>query len=68
MTQKTRSTLLIAIGASIISFSAVFVKLAAVPADVAGFYRVLSGSVILLVLVLVRREKLYHGPRSLAYT
>jgi drug/metabolite transporter (DMT)-like permease len=42
-----------------ISFSAVFVKLAHVGPTVAGFYRMLFGGLILTAIVLARREKLW---------
>jgi len=51
-------------GAIMISFSAVFVKLAHVGPTVAGFYRMLFGGLILAVIVLARREKLWHTPRT----
>lgn len=49
------------IGATIISFSPVFVKIAHVPPTAAGFYRTLFGGVFLLLLVLARRESLWRG-------
>lgn len=54
------------IGAVMISFSAVFVKLIAVPPTATAFYRMLAGGAILLVVALVRRERLWSGWRSLA--
>ncbi|MBN2124677.1 MAG: DMT family transporter [Deltaproteobacteria bacterium] len=47
-------------GAAMISFSAVFVKLAHVGPTMAGFYRVLFGGIILAVMVRARGEKLIH--------
>ncbi|HEY1992507.1 MAG TPA: EamA family transporter, partial [Gammaproteobacteria bacterium] len=44
------------VGAVMISFSAVFVKLVHVPPTVSGFYRVFFGGVILLAVVLWRHE------------
>lgn len=44
------------VGAVLISFSAVFVKLVHVPPTVSGFYRVFIGGLILLGVVLWRRE------------
>ena len=44
------------IGAVMISFSAVFVKLVHVPPTVSGFYRVFIGGVILLAVVLWKHE------------
>jgi drug/metabolite transporter (DMT)-like permease len=48
-------------GATMISFSAVFVKLAHVEPTMAGFYRMLFGGLILLAIVWFRGERLYHG-------
>jgi len=51
------------IGAVLISFSGVYVKIAHVTPVVAGFYRMLFGGVALLMLVLLRREmRLKGGP------
>ncbi|HEV2109793.1 MAG TPA: DMT family transporter [Gammaproteobacteria bacterium] len=52
------------IGAVMISFSAVFVKLVHVPPTVSGFYRVFFGGLILLLVMLVRRESLALKPRA----
>jgi drug/metabolite transporter (DMT)-like permease len=52
-------------GASMISFSPVFVKLAHVGPTMAGFYRMLFGGVILLLLSLGSGTKLWHGTRHL---
>ncbi|HET6655639.1 MAG TPA: DMT family transporter, partial [Gammaproteobacteria bacterium] len=54
------------IGAVMISFSAVFVKLTTVGPDTAAFYRVLLGGSILAVIVLARRERLWPGRRAAA--
>ncbi len=53
------------IGAIMISFSAVFVKLVHVPPTTSGFYRVFFGGLILLVFMLLRRERLSLKPRAL---
>ncbi len=45
----------------LISFSAVFVKLAHVSATMAGFYRTFFGGLILLIILAVRRESLWKG-------
>jgi drug/metabolite transporter (DMT)-like permease len=45
-------------GASMISFSAVFVKLAHVGPTAAGFYRMLFGSAILVVILIISRRKI----------
>ncbi|HET7587737.1 MAG TPA: DMT family transporter [Gammaproteobacteria bacterium] len=52
------------IGAVMISFSAVFVKLTTVGPDTAAFYRVLLGGGTLMVIALVRRERLWPGRRA----
>lgn len=48
-------------GASILGFSPVFVKVAAVGPAIAGFYRVLIGGSILLLLSALKREVLWKG-------
>ena len=53
----------LAIGAALISFSAVFVRGADVGPIMAGFYRNLFGGIFLLILVLYRREALWRGGR-----
>ncbi|UCG53773.1 MAG: DMT family transporter [Candidatus Latescibacterota bacterium] len=54
------------VGATMISFSPVFVKLADVGPTMAGFYRNLFGGMFLLVIVLTRGEKLWAGFRPFA--
>ena len=49
------------VGAILISFSGVYVKIAHVSPVVAGFYRMLFGGIVLLVLVLLRRELRFKG-------
>lgn len=49
------------LGAIMISFSAVWVKLAHVAPMVSAFYRVFFGGIFLLAILLVRREKLWRG-------
>ncbi len=49
------------VGATMISFSAVFVKWAHVGPTTAGFYRMLFGGLILTALVFIRKEKLFFG-------
>jgi drug/metabolite transporter (DMT)-like permease len=51
-------------GATMISFSPVFVAVADVGPTMAGFYRNLFGGVFLLILVLVRGDRLWAGMRS----
>ncbi len=48
-------------GAVLISFSAVFVRLAAVGPAVAGFYRMAFGGVLLLLIVVAGRRRIWHG-------
>ena len=55
---KTKNILLVALGAAIISFSAVFVRLSAVHPDAAAFYRVFFGALAILPVLIIRREKL----------
>lgn len=59
--------LLVLVGAIVISFSPVFVKLADVGPTVAGVYRSLFGGVALLVFVAARRETLWRGWRPLGF-
>ncbi len=58
-------TLLVALGAVIISFSPVFVRVASVGPSMAGFYRTLFGGIILATIALARREQLWRGIQSL---
>ncbi len=55
-------------GAFMISFSAVFVKLAHVGPSVAAFYRLVFGGVVLLGLALIRRENLGPSRGALAWS
>ena len=48
-------------GACALAFSPIFVKLASVGPAIAGFYRMLIGGSILLVLVLIKKESLWNG-------
>ena len=58
------------VGATMISFSPVFVELANVGPTAAGFYRNLFGGVFLLIIVVVRGDSLWKGlrPFGLALT
>ncbi|MEZ4650899.1 MAG: DMT family transporter [Candidatus Eisenbacteria bacterium] len=58
---RTSPTLLVVIGAIIISFSPVFVRVADVGPMTAGFYRTFFGALALLAYVAVRRERLWRG-------
>ena len=53
-------------GAVMISFSAVFVRVADVGPFMAGFYRMLFGGVILALIAFFRREAFWRGARPLA--
>ena len=53
--------LYLAVGASIISFSGVYVKMVNVGPTASGFYRTFIGAVILLVLLIIKRERLWYG-------
>lgn len=64
--QRTVGYLQLGAGAALISFSAVFVKLAHVGPTTAGFYRVLFGGIMLLIVLAIRRERLFQGLRHTA--
>ena len=49
------------LGAVMISFSAVWVKLAHVTPTVSAFYRVFFGGLFLMAILIARREKLWRG-------
>lgn len=51
-------------GAVLISFSSVYVKIALVPPTVSGFYRVFFGGIFLLIVVLLKKEKIWKDSRS----
>ncbi|MCA9757521.1 MAG: DMT family transporter [Candidatus Eisenbacteria bacterium] len=55
-------TLLVVVGAVVISFSPVFVRIADVGPMTAGFYRTAFGAAALLVYTRARREQLWKGP------
>ena len=64
--QATRFTMLsLVIGAVLISFSGVWVKVAHVTPNVSAFYRVLIGGSVLLAAALYRRELRWPGTRHL---
>ena len=52
-------------GACALAFSPIFVKLASVGPAIAGFYRMLIGGSILLILVLIKKESLWKGWKPL---
>jgi drug/metabolite transporter (DMT)-like permease len=57
----------VAAGALLLSFAPVFVRLARVPPTVAGFYRMLVGGLLLLLLGMARRERLWVGGRAFGF-
>ncbi|UCH85131.1 MAG: EamA family transporter [Candidatus Latescibacterota bacterium] len=63
--QFRSSILQLLAGATMISFSPVFVAVADVGPTMAGFYRNLFGGAFLLILVVVRGDKLWAGVRPL---
>lgn len=57
------NTLQLMAGAVMISFSAVFVKLAHVGPTASGFYRTLFGGLVLCLILLLKRERPFQGMR-----
>jgi len=57
----------VAAGAVLISFASVWVRLADVGPTAAGVYRMLVGGLVLLPAALLRRERLWGGPRAAAF-
>lgn len=55
------------IGATLISFSPVFVRIADVEPAAAGFYRMAIGGAFLLIVVAARRDSLWKGIRPLGF-
>ncbi len=62
---KSHALLHLLIGAIMISFSGVWVKVSHVPPAVSAFYRVLFGGLLLLAVAAVRREGFWQGGRHL---
>ncbi|MGA8020329.1 MAG: DMT family transporter, partial [Desulfobacterales bacterium] len=60
-TTEKSGALMVTAGAVLISFSAVFVKLAHVSPTMAGFYRTFFGGIMLLIILVLRREALWKG-------
>ncbi len=54
------------VGAVMISFSGVWVKVSHVAPAVSAFYRVFFGGLILLTVALIKREAFWQGKRFLA--
>jgi drug/metabolite transporter (DMT)-like permease len=65
LTASRVAALQMLVGTVFISFSAVFVKIANVRPTIAGFYRMFIGGLVLIVVVLVRRESLWVGWKPL---
>ena len=61
LSERQRGVAQLLAGSVLISFSAVFVKLAHVPPTTAGVYRNLFGAVTLVLIVLIKREALWKG-------
>ena len=61
MTRSQIGAFQLTVGATMISFSAVFVKLAHVGPTMAGFYRMLFGGILLVIILLVRRQSIWQG-------
>jgi drug/metabolite transporter (DMT)-like permease len=59
--KKTNAGLRTTIGAMMISFSAVWVKLAHVTPTVSAFYRVFFGGIFLMAILLAHREPIWRG-------
>lgn len=62
-----RGRLTLLAGATMISFAAVFVKIAGVPPAISAFYRMLFGGLGLLSIALLRRERLWNGWRTFGW-
>ncbi|MGD8366492.1 MAG: DMT family transporter [Desulfobacterales bacterium] len=58
---EAAAPVLMILGASLISFSGVFVKLADVSPTISGFYRVLIGGLLLAAIAACRRERIWCG-------
>lgn len=66
MNDRRKSILRVAAGAVLISFSAVFARIADAGPNAISFYRMAIGGAALLALVLFRRERLLHSRRTTA--
>lgn len=67
MTAGRRGVILLLVGAVMISFSAVFVKLAPVGATTAAFWRMFIGGLVLAAFVVLRRDRLRLGGAHLGF-
>ena len=63
MTRSQIGIIQVTVGAALISFSAVFAKLAHVGPTMAGFYRMLFGGILLVIILIARRESIWNGSR-----
>ncbi len=64
---KNNALLHLLIGAVMISFSGVWVKVSHVPPTVSAFYRVFFGGLMLLVVAVMKREAFWQGRRFLGW-
>jgi len=67
-TQKKAAVLSLTVGALLISFSGVWVKLSHVAPMVSAFYRVFFGAMILLLITLFKKELKWRGSAPLIYS
>jgi len=66
-THSRQGVLLLVLGSILISFSGVFVKVAAVSPTVAGVYRTVFGALALLLIAAIRRDALWRGWRPFLF-
>src|SRR6056297_1963711 len=64
MLEENKAAIQVAVGAIMVSFSAVFVKLSTVQPTMDAFYRMLFGGAILFLMALLRRESLWVDKKS----
>ena len=62
---ETANALKVLAGAFTISFSAVFVKAAHIGPTAAGFYRVFIGGILLFIILLCQKKKIFKGGKDL---
>jgi len=63
-TVQESSVIMVVIGAVMISFSGVYVKWAHVGPTVSGFYRMFFGSISLLLIVFLKKDKIWIGLKT----
>ena len=61
LSRSQTGTLQMLVGTVLISFSAVFVRVANVGPTTAGLYRMVFGALFLIVVVLIKRQTLWRG-------